>query len=505
MSCNVPGGNSVSKKEFVHAENHREILLSAFMFFLFITFVPGCYSPSVSIARNVDGEHSSAIPEKIPVDGNTLSTKSVFKEAERADEMPEASSIKIGENDEASAAEKNEIGEQPSLEAAMDLTESADEYWVDGEVEKSLEALDQAYGIIVGVDSGAEPELIRQKENLRYAISKKVIQIYASRYTAAKGSHKAIPRTMNKYVEREIELFKNKERRFFIDSYQRSGRFRADIVKALKEAGLPEELSWLPLIESGFKVKALSRARALGLWQFIPSTGSKFGLKRTNWIDERMDPEKSTAAAIAYLRELHSIFGDWATVLAAYNCGEGTVLRAIRRQKIDYLDNFWDLYERLPAETARYYPRFLAVLTILQDPARYGMVLENTDTAPEFEAVTVQKQFHLKTLAKKLAVSFEEMTALNPELRRHITPASSYSLKVPVGKSQIVLATLDKLPAPSLPKRREVFHRVRRGENLSLLALRYHTSIRAIEDSNKLRRTQFLQVGQKLRIPQMGT
>ena len=481
--------------------------LSAFMISLFIVPVIGCYSPKIPIAEQVNGEGDGAILRTIPDDVALLPANSVIRREENTREMPDAASSidNVEDGDEAYSTGTNEIGEQSSLEAAMDLIETADEYWVDGDVEKSLEELDQAYGVIVGVASGADSELIQQKADLRYTISKKVIQIYASRYTSVKGSHKAIPRIMNKYVEREIELFKNKERRFFNDAYMRSGRFRSAIVKALKEAGLPEELQWLPLIESGFKVKALSRARALGLWQFIPSTGYKFGLKRTNWIDERMDPEKSTAAAIAYLQELHAIFGDWATVLAAYNCGEGTVLRAIRRQKIGYLDNFWDLYERLPTETARYYPRFLAVLAIVKDPARYGMVLENTDTSPEFETVTVKKQFHLKTIAEKLGVSFEEMTALNPALRRQITPTSPYSLKVPAGKRQIVLAALDELQAFSIQKKEYVFHRVRRGENLSLLALKYRTSIKAIEDSNRLRRKQLLQVGQKLRIPQMGT
>ncbi len=478
-------------------------VLSALMISLFSALVIGCYSPKISIADKVNGESDGAIPRTIPVDADVLSTNSVFREEESAGEMSDAASSI--DNAEASSSGKNEIGEQSSLDAAMDLTETAREYWVDGDVEKSLEALDQAYGLIVGVDCEGDPKLIQQKEDIRFLISRRILEIYASRHTAAKGTHKAIPLTMNKYVEREIELFKNEERRFFIDAHKRSGRFRGDIVKALKEAGLPEELSWLPLIESGFKVNALSRSRALGLWQFIPSTGYKFGLTRTNWIDERMDPAKSTAAAIAYLKELHAIFGDWATVLAAYNCGEGTVLRAIRRQKIDYLDNFWDLYERLPTETARYYPRFLAVLAILKDPARYGIVLEKTDTSPEFEAVTVQKQLHLKTVAERLSVPLEELTALNPELRRHVTPESLYSLKVPAGKSQIVLATLDKSPGWSVPKRGYVFHRVRRGENLSLLALRYRTSIRAIEDSNKLRRNQFLQVGQKLKIPLKGT
>ena len=110
-------------------------------------------------------------------------------------------------------------------------------------------------------------------------------------------------------------------------------------------------------MESGFKIQAYSRARALGLWQFIPSTGYKFGLSRDEWVDERMDVEKSTQAAIAYLKELHGMFGDWLTVLAAYNCGEGRVLRVISRQHINYFDRFWDLYNQLPRETARYVPR----------------------------------------------------------------------------------------------------------------------------------------------------
>jgi membrane-bound lytic murein transglycosylase D len=117
-------------------------------------------------------------------------------------------------------------------------------------------------------------------------------------------------------------LFQTVEREFFLESYQRSGRYREQFARTIRDAGMPEDLAWLPLIESGFKVKALSRARALGLWQFIPSTGYKFGLKRNDWVDERLDPEKSTMAAIAYMKELHQIFGDWATVLAAYNCGE---------------------------------------------------------------------------------------------------------------------------------------------------------------------------------------
>jgi membrane-bound lytic murein transglycosylase D len=291
------------------------------------------------------------------------------------------------------------------------------------------------------------------------------------------------------------------ERDFFLESYRRSGRYRDSIVKSFREAGLPEDLSWLPLIESGFKVRALSRARALGLWQFIPSTGYKYGLKRTEWIDERLDPEKSTAAAIAYLKELHSLFGDWATVLAAYNCGEGSVLRAIRGQKIDYLDNFWDLYGRLPRETARYYPRFLATLAIIKDPAKYGFELGETDRQMPFEVVQLERPVQLVKLAEKIDVDSDDLTSLNPELRHLATPPGAYALRVPPGKSETTVALIESLPKYAPPKPSYVVHRVRRGETLSSIATQYRTSVGRIMEANNLRSGRMIRAGQRLRIP----
>ncbi|MBW2657657.1 MAG: lytic transglycosylase domain-containing protein, partial [Deltaproteobacteria bacterium] len=233
---------------------------------------------------------------------------------------------------------------QTDLDEALELCEVSQVYWQEGELENAVEALDRAYALILNVNTTNRPKLIQQKEDLRFMISKRILEIYASRNIVVNGNHNAIPIVINRHVQAEIDLFtKGRERRFFIESYRRSGRYRDKIVNALKAAGLPEELSWIPLIESGFKVNALSRARALGLWQFIPSTGYKFGLQRNKFIDQRMDPEKSTRAAIEYLKELHRIFGDWSTVLAAYNCGEGRVLKVIRSQNVNYLDNFWDL------------------------------------------------------------------------------------------------------------------------------------------------------------------
>jgi membrane-bound lytic murein transglycosylase D len=397
--------------------------------------------------------------------------------------------------------EENGENEQNLLDTALDFSEASQEFWSEGNLEQALEALDQAYTLILKVDTDKHPKMIQQKEDLRFVISKRILEIYASRYTAVSGNHKAIPLTMNKHVEKEIKQFQGVERKFFIESYKRSGRYTGKIVKALKEAGLPEELSWLPLIESGFKVRALSRARALGLWQFIPSTGYKYGLKRDTWIDERLDPGKSTAAAIAYLEELHNIFGDWTTVLAGYNCGEGRVLRVIRNQKINYLDNFWDLYENLPRETARYVPRFLATLHILKDPAKYGFTLEEIEEPVSYDVITIEKPVLLKAVADKLGVALKELTELNPELRRKTTPGTPYSLKVPVGTGEVLLAKLDEIPKWSPPRGSYAYHRVRKGETLSLIALKYRTSIRAIVRANNIQKRHFIRVGQKLKIP----
>jgi membrane-bound lytic murein transglycosylase D len=264
----------------------------------------------------------------------------------------------------------------------------------------------------------------------------------------------------------------------------------------LKKAGLPVELSWLPLIESGFKVNALSRARALGLWQFIPSTGYKFGLKRDKYIDERIDPVKSTQAAIRYLKELHQIFGDWTTVLAAYNCGEGQVLRVIRTQKINYLDNFWDLYERLPMETARYVPRFMATLHIIKNPEYYGLDAVSVHRPVEYEIVTISKQV--------TGIEEKVLRELNPELRYRILPKENYSLRVPPEKSRVLLAALDKIPVSYPPQRAYVYHRVRSGESLSTIAKRYRTSVRRIVRANNLRSSHFIVAGKKLKIPGRG-
>jgi membrane-bound lytic murein transglycosylase D len=272
----------------------------------------------------------------------------------------------------------------------------------------------------------------------------------------------------------------------------------------MKKAGLPEDLSWLPLIESGFKVKALSRARALGLWQFIASTGYRFDLRRDRWVDERMDLERSTEGAINYLTTLHDLFGDWTTVLAAYNCGEANVLRVIRQQHVNYLDNFWDLYMRLPAETARYVPRFLASLHIIKDPGKYGFTELQVAPPLSYQKVSINKQVRLQDLSQALNLQVEAIHELNPALRNGVTPDYAYTLNVTHDQAPLLLAKLDEIPTWQPPKITYVRHRVRSGETLASIARKYRVSQDQILEASGLRSAKSVRRGQVLQIPREG-
>jgi len=454
--------------------------------------VRGVNQQKIAASVEIEKEQDTAVPPQ------NDENKAVLKEASKTSGAPE-------ENMPPPAPNPLEKSDQEMLDAALESCETAKYFWERGELDNALNALDQAYSLILKVSPEDDPEILQQREDLRFTISKRIIEVYTSRFTVANGYEKPIPLVVNTHVERALKLYQGRDRKFFFDAYRRSGRYRPAIVRALKDAGLPEELSWLPLIESGFKIRAFSKARALGLWQFIASTGYKFGLVRDQWVDERMDFMKSTHAAIAYLKELHQIFGDWATVLAAYNCGEGRVLRVIRTQSINYLDNFWDLYARLPLETVFYVPKFMAVLHILNDPETYGFDLPPLEEEPEAEEVLVDKPVHLKTVAKHLGVPYGGLQDLNPALRRSCTPNRPYALRVPTGKGEVLVATLEDMPAyqPSVPA--YVMHKVRKGECLSLIARRYRTSVRAIMALNGLKRSSYIKAGWRLKVPARRT
>jgi membrane-bound lytic murein transglycosylase D len=456
---------------------------------------------------------SSRVPPKVVPPPNPPSVQEipqaqpVSQEPEPAQTEP-APGINAEPVPEGLDQEKEASGEKEDatelLEAALNTYQDALAAWDKGESEAALQALDEAYGFILRAQLPQDSPLLQEKKDLRLLIAQRIQQIYAARLFTVGDNHKSIPLEENKEVLKEIACFQGRERSQFLEAYKRSGLYREMIIEELRKEGMPEELSWLPMIESFFKVRALSRARALGMWQFISSTGYRFGLKRDRYVDERMDPVKSTRAAIQYLIELHSFFGDWLTALAGYNCGEIRVQNVIRSQRINYLDNFWDLFRQLPFETARYVPRLIATLLIINNPEKYGLELPRPDPTLSFDIITVSQPFKLTALASEIGVDAGELVTLNPELRHDSTPDYEYCLRVPSEHGDKAMLATASLPKWIPPEAQYMWHTVRRGETLSTIAARNRTSVSAIVRLNNLRSKHYLRIGQRLKIPGRG-
>jgi len=390
------------------------------------------------------------------------------------------------------------------LEEALTAYQEAQAALDRGETEPALSKLDEAYGLILKANTPPDSDLCQEKNDLRILIAQRIQQLYASHLKTAAVGNGTIPLVENKWVQDEIRSFQTKERQYFEEAYKRSGLYRPMIIEELGKGGLPEHLSWVPIIESGFKVRALSRARALGMWQFIRSTGYRYGLKQDKYVDERMDPVKATRAAVRYLAELHDFFGDWTTALASYNCGEFRVQNVIKAQKIDYLDNFWDVFNNLPYETARFVPRIIAAMLIIENPAKYGFTLPTPDPSLTWETVTVGQPVKLASISSTLGLDPLILSFLNPELRHDSTPNYDYALKVPVGYGEKVLAALPALPRYIPPDVVYGWHTVKSGDTLGAIARRYRTSTDAIMRLNGIKNPRSLQIGRKLKIPGKG-
>jgi len=466
--------------------------------------VAGCASTSgtTSSGGQVTVEYDESADQQVAVDA-TLPSEELPEitelGSESTDPIAALAALEVEELEE--PTEPEPIDPATLLDESLEAFESSQVFWEQGNFEDAFAALDRSYELMAEVPLNGDPYIAQEKEDLRHLISRRIIEIYASRQTTVGDMNKAIPLEFNEYVEREIKSFQGPERQFFLESYQRSGLYRDMIVEELRAAGLPEQISWLPLVESGFKSRALSRARALGLWQFISSTGYRYGLQRDWWIDERMDPHKATLGAIGYLTDLHNLFGDWYLALAGYNCGEHNVLKAIRRQQEGYFDQFWDIYTRLPRETRRYVPRLLAVLTILEDPAAYGFELPEPFPPLEWDGVGIERSAELTALDKAMGLESGTLAILNPELRRKATPSDLYELKIPAGETPTLLASLDSLPEWEAPANSTSVHRVRRGETLSGIASRYGTRVSVLMDLNNLRSANRIWPGQQLHVP----
>ncbi|MEA2084114.1 MAG: LysM peptidoglycan-binding domain-containing protein [Thermodesulfobacteriota bacterium] len=307
------------------------------------------------------------------------------------------------------------------------------------------------------------------------------------------------PVTVNKHVEFYLDFFQNRQHETFARWLERSGRYLPLIQQQLKEAGLPLDLVYLPMIESGFSLTAYSRAKAVGPWQFIKSTGRHYGLVINSYVDERRDPVKSTRAAVAYLSDLYDEFGSWHLAVAGYNTGEGRVRRAVRRYKTD---NFWELAQRrgLKSETKRYVPKLIAAIIIAKDPAKYGFNDIKYKNPLTYETIEIPRWTSLRAVSVACDVGLEELRHLNRELRRSITPPgpAAYSIKVPVGKKNLVACNLPMVKA--IVNTGYKTHVVRDGENLQKICKKYKINGTTLLKANNLRKSKFTK-GQRLRIP----
>lgn len=406
--------------------------------------------------------------------------------------------------EETKAQQETEAGASALLEAAFGAYEEALAAIEREDMDAAFAKLDEAYGLLLKMTLPADSPLVQEKNDLRLLIAQRVQKISASRTTLRSHVNGSIPLVENEWVLREIRSFQTIERPAFEESYRRSGLYREMILEELRKERLPEQLAWIPLIESGFKPRALSRARALGMWQFIRSTGYRYGLRQDKYVDERMDPVKSTRAALKYMIELHDMFGDWTTAVAAYNCGEMTVQRVLRAQRAEYFDSFWDVFASLPYETARHVPRFIATLLIVSNPSKYGFELPAPDPPLAFEIVRISTPVRLAALAQSLGIEASVLVGLNPELRHDSTPNYEYDLRVPPGLGERCLACVASLPQYVPPDVVTDRYRVRPGDTLGAIARRYRTSVDALVRLNNLRSRSLIYPGQLLRVPSRG-
>ncbi|RDL43212.1 lytic transglycosylase [Marinomonas piezotolerans] len=289
----------------------------------------------------------------------------------------------------------------------------------------------------------------------------------------------------------------------YLDRVSKRGeRYMYYIVDELEKAGLPLEIALLPIVESGFDPFGYSHGRASGPWQFIPSTGHMYGLEQTWWLDGRRDIQLSTQAAIAYLTRLHKMFdGDWLHALASYNSGEGTVMRAIRRnKKAGKPTDFWSL--DLPTETRAYVPKLLALAKIMKNPEKYDYQTRFIANRPYFEEVNIGGQLDLAQAAKMADISIDEIYLLNPAFNQWATsPDGPHKLLIPVNKSKTFRT---KLASISDNERVTwVRYTVRAGDSLLVIARDHNTTVGVLQDVNKIS-SSFIRVGQQLMIPVAG-
>jgi membrane-bound lytic murein transglycosylase D len=304
-----------------------------------------------------------------------------------------------------------------------------------------------------------------------------------------------LPRPLPPRVQKALAYFNGPARKVMARWLNRKSRYDAFVRERLEARGMPRDLFYLAMVESGLNPRAYSHAAASGMWQFIPGTGRRYGLHDDYWIDPRRDVLAATDAALSYLQTLFNEFGDWQMAMAGYNCGENRIRRELKR---DSSLTYWDM--KLPAETQFYVPKILAAMIIGHEPERFGFTIDDPHAPLAFDTMTVTDCLPLRDIAKSLSVTEEEIQDLNPSLRRWCTPPNrkAHILYLPAGSRDTFAAAYARMDKSKLLAWKQ--HRVVKGENLGGIASRYGISLAALKSANRLKSNR-LHIGQNLIIP----
>ncbi|MBX7154721.1 MAG: LysM peptidoglycan-binding domain-containing protein [Bacteriodetes bacterium] len=380
----------------------------------------------------------------------------------------------------------NELASTPGIERNEDYSDLA---------QSILEDYESYVRSIDNLDENSSMFILREKifqEMDQYAQSKSGVQPFkvgVDNQTKNGSLITSIPLTQNEYVARSITFLTDPAsagKKYFKNWIARTGKWFPLLKRIAREEKMPEEIIHLAMIESGLNPNAVSRAKAVGMWQFMQSTGSLYGLRVTQWVDERRDPEKATRAAMRHLRDLYTEFGDWHLALAAYNCGAGGVKRAIKASGIENPD-YWQVRDFLPKETRGYVPIFCAAALVTMQHEAYGFKAEEINFEPEYQIDTyvIKEPVALKAIAKCANISLDSLMHLNPELLRNSTPPEGeYRVKIPAGIKEDFVASLTALTPEE--KQPWITHEVRKGETLASIAAVYGIPASEIASANML-------------------
>ena len=309
------------------------------------------------------------------------------------------------------------------------------------------------------------------------------------------------PVVENEKVRYYVDYYTGRARKTFKIWLERSGRYLPMMREIFAEAGLPKDLAYLAMVESGFNDKAYSWAHAVGPWQFIESTGRRYGLKNDWWHDERRDPEKATRAAAHFLSDLYKSFdGDWYLAVPSYNAGPGKLRQAVKRYKTR---DFWELSrgKYLKAETKNYLPKLLAVILIAKQPEKYGFTDLEYQEPIAYETMALPSSTDLEVLARLSGSDYSSIKKLNPELKRWCTPPASkgFEVRLPVGSQPLFSEKYAQLPKRE--RANYVRHKVKSGDTLLALSHRYGVRVTDIKRLNSIKNSRTIQIGTNLIVP----